>query len=465
MDARLEQRLLSCPTLPSLPASVLELMRLSRQPDLDLRAMAECLSHDPALAARLLRIANSAALAFGDVATLSRAVVLLGSNTVLAAALSFSLARARRGDDGGGFDRMAYWRRAFYSAIGARSIADRWGLNPEEAFLAGLLQDLGMLALAETLAAAYGTLARDARGSHERLLELERAELGATHDEVSRFLAARWNLPERLREALVHAGPPPPGEGGSNRPAGLRAAVYASGRLAGVWLSERPADAVVEAIDAGRTVGLDREAVSLALAAMGRLIPEVEADFDVRLADDAQIQEVLDAARQALERLRRAAGTAPLAGDALPATPTALVQPRDLGPTLEAAFSRALERRLELSVVAVQVRLEPAGPEAAVDLLATRLAGMLRAGDTLGRRGATGLVAILPGTAAAGAAVVAERLRRRAEAFEWSGGATGAVRVASAAVGSATHDAASPFAGPAEILASAEGSLGLPRSP
>jgi GGDEF domain-containing protein len=100
-----------------------------------------------------------------------------------------------------------------------------------------------------------------------------------------------------------------------------------------------------------------------------------------------------------------------------------------------------------------------------VDLLATRLAGMLRAGDTLGRRGATGLVAILPGTAAAGAAVVAERLRRRAEAFEWSGGATGAVRVASAAVGSATHDAASPFAGPAEILASAEGSLGLPRSP
>jgi HD-like signal output (HDOD) protein len=163
MDPELERRILACPTLPSLPAVALELLRLCRDEETNLRRVAEAISRDPALSARVLRAANSASLAArGKVSTLTRAVPLLGSNATLALALSFSLVRGRRRDDRSGFDHRIFWRRAVFSALAGRVLAESGvrSADPEEAFLAALLQDLGVLALAEVFPAEYGPMCK-----------------------------------------------------------------------------------------------------------------------------------------------------------------------------------------------------------------------------------------------------------------------------------------------------------------
>jgi len=415
MDPRLEQRILGCGSLPSLPAAALELLRQAQHPEVDLAAMAETISRDPALAARVLRLANSAALGFGDVSSLPRAVVLLGVNAALSVALSFSLARSRRRDDADGFDRRAYWQRAFYSALAAQAVAERRRLDPQEAFLGGLLQDIGMLALAEALAHLYPAIARRSRGNHLRLAELERAALGSCHAEVSLLLAHHWGLPGPLREALgaSHRGP-----GQGRRPAALADVVQLSGLLADVWLADRPVDVLAAAVDAAREMGLDRDEVAALLARMGKLVPETSADFDVRLAGQAEIDALLAAARAALTAHGTAGAEPPL-----PATPAALTAAARIREEIEAAVATAEERGTPLSVLGCRVHFRP--PEAAtperMDAVARHLARVLRAGDSLGRRGDMGLVAVLPGATAAGAASVAGRLTGRTAPFDPGG--------------------------------------------
>jgi len=309
LNADVERAVLSCPRLPSLPAVALEILQLCRSPDVDFRRLVAALGKDPAIAARVLRAANTAAVARGQVSTLQKAVMLLGSNTVLSLCLSFSLLKNRRGDQEGGFDHKAFWQRALYSAIGARALAEREGGDGEEAFLGGLLQDLGMLALAAALP-AYGPIARAARGNHGRLTDLETEKLGATHAEVGALLGRRWCLPERLQDAVLrsHALPATPPER-----RGLAEWVQLSGEIADVWVAPSPGNAIAAALDAARALGLDRDVFSSLLARMGVLALDVASDFDVQMGGDEEVQRVLDQANRALARLCPGADAAALA--------------------------------------------------------------------------------------------------------------------------------------------------------
>src|SRR5689334_8290513 len=144
MDAQLETRILACPTLPTLPAVALDVLKLCQEDDVDVRAVVTCLSSDPALAAKVLRLANSVSLsARGTVGTLRHALTLLGTNAVVALALSFSLVQRRRRDDSNGFDHQAFWHRALATAVASKALASPCGADPDAAFVCGLMQELG----------------------------------------------------------------------------------------------------------------------------------------------------------------------------------------------------------------------------------------------------------------------------------------------------------------------------------
>ncbi len=306
MDQALQAQILSCRTLPSLPVAALEILAASRTDDIDLGQLAETLSRDPALSSRVVRAANAAAFGWGEVASVPRAVTLLGANRVLCVSLTFSLVGLRRQGESQGFDYGAFWQRALYSAIAARALGERAGIQPDEAFLVGLVQDIGALALVEALGRRYGQIWQASRGNHVRLSELEREQLGAIHPEVSQLLASHWNFPRALQEAALRSHEPParPPE-----PLDLQACVYLSGPVADVWTGPRPADAIGGAIDAARQVGLDRDAVSSVLARVGTLIPEVAAELQVTLASEARRVQVLAEARAALALVRARPGS------------------------------------------------------------------------------------------------------------------------------------------------------------
>ena len=198
MGSKLQDQLEQCKTLPTLPAVATELVRLSNDDSASTEQFAETLSKDPALAAKILSVANSAMYAnrAGAPTTVPQAVLRLGSNQVMAVALSLSLVRIpRRGDS---FPFEAFWRRALLSGTAARCTATLIQCAPEEAFLAGMFQDIGMLALHEVLGAAYSELIGEADCDHLRLERLERERYATDHREVGTWLARSWKLPEYL---------------------------------------------------------------------------------------------------------------------------------------------------------------------------------------------------------------------------------------------------------------------------
>ena len=125
----------------------MRVLQLAQNPDIDLGKVADAVSADPAIAAKVMRIANSAMYARRRQSTnLRQALITLGLNATLTLALSFTLVTALKRSSTGGFDFQAYWRRTILSAAWGKLLATELGRrDAEEIFLASLLQDLGML--------------------------------------------------------------------------------------------------------------------------------------------------------------------------------------------------------------------------------------------------------------------------------------------------------------------------------
>ncbi len=204
MNSLMKERLKNCQTLPSPPGVALEILDLCRKEIPDIQRIATVIGQDPALASHVLRVVNSPFYGLrNEVDTISHAMMLLGANSVRTLALSFSLIQGLRRDETAAMELPNYWQRCLISAIACRALGGWLQMpNEEGLFLVGLLQDVGMLALRESYGELYTGLVTQADGSHEQLLELERAEFGCDHGEVSGWLAQEWNLPEIYQSCL-----------------------------------------------------------------------------------------------------------------------------------------------------------------------------------------------------------------------------------------------------------------------
>lgn len=199
MDAQLLEKILRCPNLPSLPAVAVQVVELTGRKDASLEDLARTIQNDQGLATRILKTVNSSFYGLRTrCATIQRALVLLGLGPVKSLALGFSLVQAVGHE--GDFDYQSYWRRGLFSAAAAKKVADAAGLGHlgDEAFLGGLLQDIGMLAMYRALGRGYLDIIAQAEGDHRRLVRCELALLDIQHPEIGAMLAARWKLPDDL---------------------------------------------------------------------------------------------------------------------------------------------------------------------------------------------------------------------------------------------------------------------------
>jgi diguanylate cyclase (GGDEF)-like protein len=204
VDTELLKRLELCTTLPSPPVVAMRILDLSQDPDVDIGKVADVVSMDPALTAKILRIANSPIYAIRrKTENLRQAILLLGLNGTLTMALSFSLAASMHNNACQGFDYNLFWRRSLAAATCARRLSMAAGISAsEEMFLAGLLQDIGMLALDKLQPEFYKDLGAD-QSDHNMVQELEREKLGADHAAIGGWLLQKWNLPECLQCAVA----------------------------------------------------------------------------------------------------------------------------------------------------------------------------------------------------------------------------------------------------------------------
>lgn len=193
--------------LPALPVIVTRLLEAVDDPHTSASEMATLISSDPALATRLLKLANSAFYGFPRrIGTVNLAVVVLGFEIVRDLCLSVVITDCFFHVDGQlPFDKEGFWAHSLASAIGARMIYRTChASHPGEGFIAGLVHDIGKLFLAKYFPDDYAQVLSRLKQEGTPLLEAEREVFSLTHPVAGSWLLDEWNLPVWLVEATRH---------------------------------------------------------------------------------------------------------------------------------------------------------------------------------------------------------------------------------------------------------------------
>lgn len=189
--------------LPSPSPAVLQIIRACSRQEISSRQLSRLVNMDTVLTAALLRIVNSAYFGFaGKIKTIPHAVTIIGTRSLRNLVLCISVREALQTKTIPGFDRTAYTHDVLLRAVCARCIGTAQGLDGDECFTLGLLQDFGVLALCYVLpkyAQCYGEL-RQVDPAQRR--HLETGYFGSTHDYVGQALARAWGLPEEFGAAI-----------------------------------------------------------------------------------------------------------------------------------------------------------------------------------------------------------------------------------------------------------------------
>lgn len=205
MNAETLDEILSCPSLPSLPAVAVRVIELTSDPDLVLADLATTIQNDQGLSAKILRTVNSSFYALRKkCTTIEQALVILGMASVKSLALGFSLVESVGDPDDTCFDYVSYWRRGLYTAVGAKIIASKAGRDfADEAFLAGLLQDIGMIAIYRRFKEEYVSLLQQAEAD-AKVASAELGQYELTHCDIGSMLADRWRMPSEFISAIKY---------------------------------------------------------------------------------------------------------------------------------------------------------------------------------------------------------------------------------------------------------------------
>jgi len=188
--------------LSSLPQVLLEVIRVANDPGASAGDLAGIAMKDPGLTARLLRVANSSYYSPArEISSINQAVVTMGMRAVVAVALTSSIYNMVEGIETT-IDRKRFWRHSLETALACRLLARSVDYEQaEEAFVAGLLHEIGLLVLEASFTDTYREIwSRVENG--EPLVTVETACLGTDHARVGQFLLDQWRVPSAIGAAV-----------------------------------------------------------------------------------------------------------------------------------------------------------------------------------------------------------------------------------------------------------------------
>jgi len=193
--------------MPSLPTTVGKIIQLAHDIKSSAKDILAVIQLDPVVAAKVLKLINSAYYGMPNRVSLSQAVVLLGINTIKNLALSSAIV----GQMGQGavkiksFDQHRFWEHSLGTAIVAKAIGKTMGTDPatvDEFFVAGLVHDIGKLVMALFLPMYYSKALQYAQEKSLTGSDAEMATIGIDHSEVGSQLAEKWSLNPLLIDSI-----------------------------------------------------------------------------------------------------------------------------------------------------------------------------------------------------------------------------------------------------------------------
>ncbi len=190
--------------LVTLPDVYLRARQAMESDDASLVEIADIIATDPAMTARLLRIANSAFFGFAArVQTVARAINILGTQQVHDLLLATSVSDAFSGMPEELVDLREFWQRSVFCGSAARLLASRCNvLDSERLFVEGLLHDIGHMVMYQQIPEAMTRTQHAAREQQRPLYRLEREMLNCDYAEVGAELLRLWHMPPGLQESV-----------------------------------------------------------------------------------------------------------------------------------------------------------------------------------------------------------------------------------------------------------------------
>lgn len=192
-------------TLANQPDSFMHLRRISNDPHSDIEDVVNVARKDPELAASLLKLANSSVYNNGEVVgTIEEAAQLLGLRAVVQCSLALGIIK-KINIPAGSFDLTSFWRRSLSVATISEAVYEHAPrlikkiVDPKLLYTAGLLHDIGMLALIQGFQDEMMSVIERAIESGQPIQAVEQREFGFDHQDVGRILFKKWALPEELQ--------------------------------------------------------------------------------------------------------------------------------------------------------------------------------------------------------------------------------------------------------------------------
>ena len=298
ISPELEKLLTSCTNLPSLPAVALKIVEASKDPDISLHEVSAIISSDPAISAKILKIANSPLYSQRrTLNNLREALTLLGFNAALTVALSFSLLQSL----GSNKNHESFWKRSIISASIARILGSKLGVTKlEDLFLASLLQDIGVLVMECIDDSIYPEDSHDLQHVERTNLELE--ALGLEHSLIGAWLLKHWNLPSYLINSVMYSHSLNTNlSNQSEEDTSFHYCLNLSGNLADIWLTDNRGDLLLSILEVTKQVlSVDNEEFNEIIIEIDDALPAISDIFEVVLVGDKDREDVLHEARELL---------------------------------------------------------------------------------------------------------------------------------------------------------------------
>lgn len=431
--------------LPTLPTVASEIITLTAREDTTLSDIADLVSKDIALSAKILKVSNSSFYSFPQqISSINQAVSILGINAVRSLVLSFSFLNMKGGKQKSLFDFKRFWKNSLARAVASKLILERVkGADTEEIFICGLLQNLGELILARTFQEEYGEVLKKISEGQYDALNAEEEQFGTRHDLIGYEVAKSWGFPEVLLLPILHHHDPLEYKGGDPKIEITCKAAYLSDLLIAILYSDKPEEFHnLFRKEAKKLLGLSNDDLEHILSEVHIQVDMAGDYFGLRIKNTKPIQEILQeanirlslmnldfdqmnqeliVAKIALENLTEELQQKNEILDNLANLDglTEIYNHRFFQNSLDNEISRALRNETEISIVMIDIDFfkkfnDIYGHQVGDFVLKSFSAALkkkIREYDTLARYGGEEFVLILPDTSIDEALTVAEKLR------------------------------------------------------
>lgn len=193
--------------LPTLPHILVKLINACQDENGSIRDIAKIIHADASISAKILKLANSSYFrSTVKISQIDQALIRLGRSAIKNLAISSAVQQVFCKSDtvAEGFNLKRFWRHSLTSAVLSRMIAEKTSFNlPEQAFLAGMIHDIGRLILAVNFPEEYKKILTDTEDMTESMIDRE-IQMGVTHTEVGAWLLSRWNFDSMIIDAACY---------------------------------------------------------------------------------------------------------------------------------------------------------------------------------------------------------------------------------------------------------------------